>query len=964
MKLQDAIHLANGTAVKSAALFSVKPDDPSGLEKMQAAWMAKQEEEKEKRRAEGKDTAGPINRVLRGSLGASLLYKNVPQAAMYAKGNATLYHGTNPQSLPSILSSGLSTEFAGTQGRLNAELIPNHVMTTALKTKAPFTEGELHVLQTRLKHIIENPEVRGGRKLPELVKQETERLLAAKDLPPATKQEVMDAVIKGLPERGMRIYAGESPHQVATWSKPGSEGKKIIQGFAGGKVQHPAVMAADVMTGGLISSGTDLAARMKYKPTQTFSADFTSPEFLKKIQTDYPGHVRPPEASSLAEAFTQAAQEVVEELSGKKPKAFHAVIGANVPTAELSNLKDFPVLRRYVQVLPGLQSALKAVPGFETYEPGRDMSLPHNVPHQNFKSIDFIDETGENIHRYINTKYEAPKLTMGQRARSLGRGMVPLALGAMGADLLQSAVTGNKTYMSRGAQALWETIGNKPKEERASAKRKKLKKLKKLAAVARFAPGTDTAKAMLKYVLPGAAVISGTGLLAGHMATQSVPLSALEQDETAPASKRILERVTQDLKRSAIAEGLIGLTLPTLGTIAGTVLPAKDVKSRILKAGAGAITGSLASFPARNIYNEYINASRGDSALAENLGMKKDKIKEHAALLSALPTAITGAGIVGSGIYGYKKYYPGFGLRARDPASAVGGLNAKLDPKGAAEFSKEIRDTVMHPSRVQDGMDARIMLRQAAETPHHINAEDYERSGKYIADFVHSSNTSSFARDLDNASRWIDVPNRQYVGAVKGMPSIATEEHSHHVHDDALRKAIKKHLKKVQDAAGKGNTVSTDTIPTDWGVRFEDVGAKIPKEQLEQRINEIIRGQQGLTHTAYKDLPIESFKIDENGLPVNMAGTRRVRPVGLRGEAQVLSSPNSLLKLESDQPLDAYREIWMGDHEKFPGMEPLASAELGRIEKAHPDLRYEDQKRIVGQKILDAAKRVRESQGK
>ena len=780
MKLDEAILIAQGEPDRAKlALFGANPDDPGALDKLQARLMAEDATAKEKRRAEGKDTSGPIARFTKGTLGATLMYRNVPQAAKYIRGRATLYHGTNPDSLQSILKNeagaGLKTEFAGTQGRLNAELIPNHVMTNALQTGEQFTEGELQLMQTRLGDYIATPELRRGKKLPELVRQEAERMLASKSIDPARKKQIADKIVSGLSDRGMRIYAGEHPSQVATWSKPGNEGEKIIQGFAAGQVDHPAAMAVDVFTGGGLSAVQDITSRSKYKPTSVENVSFSDPEFLERIKKNYPG-VKATKAETVQDVIANSLNDIIKKVApDANEKTYQAVIGFQTPTAELSNLKDFPVLRRYVQVNPGLQATLKKVPGFETYEPGRDMSLPHDISNKNFKTLDFIDETGEKVHRFVNKDFEAPSLTMRQRLRSLGRGALPLGLAAFGADLAQSAVTGNRTYTARGAEALWKKLlGNKKDGQSQETKQ---------AAIARFSPVKDTAKAMGKYIIPGMAFTTGAGLLAGHAALQSIPLSEKETDDKAPAFEKALERATQDLKRSAIAEMGLGIVMPAAGGIVGSMLPATDIKGRILKGALGTLGGAMASLPARTVYQNYIDAKRGNSVLAENVGVNKKQIQDNAALISALPTALGGSAIMGSGVYGYKKYYPGFGLKANDPAHLLGAINSRVgSPNKAIEMGKEIRDALHHPSRVMDAADARIMLKQVAAAPAHVGEEDLERSLAFIKN-----------HQPEGELPWtgINIPTGAYEGTIGGAEPIRAIKTQHrYLRDQKLQSRL------------------------------------------------------------------------------------------------------------------------------------------------------------------------------
>lgn len=664
--------------------------------------------EKEKNRddliAKGYSGDNVLQRVFKGGLGTSLLARNIPQVANYVPGHTTLYHGTNPDLLPSIMDKGLSIEYAGSKGRINSLLIPNGIIATALQNDINLSRSDMEYLSSRLGEAIRNPEVRQGRLLRQIAKDEITKVMKIRDISDAKIDEVIQKVDAALPESGLRLYFGQKPHMVGTWSDNKNEAGKVIGAVVDGigeekpkfDIKQIAKSIVDSLTGGMLSTGEDLHAATKYKPTIKGKL---STEEIKALVHKYPGHASNSNLKELATelmgnlgvdqktmeglGIDEAAEKLLAKITGKtleKPDIYHMVLGVDVPTHHLDNLNDFKGFRKLVQVNPGMQSSLKFIPGFQTYEPGRDLSIPHGISPEQIKHVDFINKDGE-VVRYLHDGYKAPEITTAERLSALRRAALPGTLALVGADLLQSAVTGKQLYITRGIK---DVFGRLKSNEKKAA----------------FTPGLDTLKATAKYILPATAVVAGTGLAAGYLAEKALPISEEERSPKTVADYAV--RVSKDVGRSVPIAIATQVGLPILGAaIAPTILrgamkDAPAMANLAAKLGLGAGAGMVLSPVAARVAENYLKAKKGENAILSSVGVSKKDIENHAILSAALAPSLGMVGALGGATYSIKRYYPALGLAATNPLKGAQGAEflGVVDKKEVDNFIAERLDLI------------------------------------------------------------------------------------------------------------------------------------------------------------------------------------------------------------------------------------------------------------------------------
>jgi len=539
-----------------------------------------------------------IARASLGLIGAGSLRMELPIIQRMAAGRGMVYHGTNLGAANDIMNDpeGISPSFAGSGkkqliggGDVKASRINRSLMSESLnrlmESRGVPLDYEDLVASSDQFHKLMDAGVKSGPAAEKVFQDTSSRLINKGKMTHQQANEIKSVLGKDLSNYGQRVYTGVHPSDVSIWGGTKSE-VGMMQ-----RMQKPPSMTRSIveaLTGGLPSTIEDWKHRAKYKPhTQATMSRAQAAEYLKSLQ----------------------------DAGGKQ----EVVFGAHIPTGQLGYLEDFPVARRLLEVNPGMRNTLRHM-NVQTYEPGRDLSIPHNIPTHNIKHID-IQDAGK-IHRINLSDFK--KATRSPILKSLGRAAIPTAIAGLGAYNIYRAFKPKKRLVGKNSPYAEDSENTKQ------------------ASV-----GSDTMKA-LKYVGLPMAVAGGIGVGTHALSEKFIsrdPVNTKGAKREAEQTARQLGRIgISTLANFGVGAGMGALMSKKLGLPIGT--------AAALGGGTFVSLGDMGS-AAREQALEPEAAS-----LIQHLPAKqREWLREHPSIGAAPTVALAAALPVGAG-YTLRKYYP------------------------------------------------------------------------------------------------------------------------------------------------------------------------------------------------------------------------------------------------------------------------------------------------------------------
>lgn len=625
--------------------------------------------ERANRRREGFTNSSLLGRGFGVAAGGALLSKNLPQLAK-ARGSQMLYHGTDAGAIQGILgdsdTSGLHINFAGTKGRLNAKLMPNAVVREILtdpRLADKFTEADVARIQNMVNRAIESND---GKPILSVIGAELDKVKDIYGLSSDEAGALKSKAKTGLSEAGMRIYFGNSPDKVVTWTDDLNEKEKILNSvgdddLTGNKMQGK--MLFEATTGGVGSEVKDTTRMGKYYDNLTAREGKVSLEYMRQLARDNPN--------------------------------LQYVVGADVPTHDVQDLADFKGVRTPLRMLPAFQGILSAIPGFEGYNPNNDISTAESVAREHIKHVDVVNpETGKATRMFLDS-YQAPKLTAKQRLKALRGAAVPLGLSAMGADAIYRGVSGRKGVLGTLADKYLKS--DKAQEKRAGAMK--------------YTPVRSGLADTAKYILPATAAAFGIGVASDALKRRILPVEDYEHspvnivDEGKGLARETARGFVGKIPDAVLgyggmlaAGGLGGLLkyrgaakqLKELG-IAADKMPEK-LKRRATLLGAGLGVGGYTGGAMLGMYPiiKYKDAARGRDELRTELGETPES-QMASPWKSAIVPGLISTGIGASAAIAGRKYFPGF-ITAEMRKRVL--LDPALSPKRHVDAIRSIVDDI------------------------------------------------------------------------------------------------------------------------------------------------------------------------------------------------------------------------------------------------------------------------------
>lgn len=546
-----------------------------------------------------------------------------------------LYHGTVGSNLENILSTGLKTQYAGQAKRLNSAMLTNAIsehLSDVLGRN--LTNKEMDNIANAYLSFKPN----SGMGISDYM------INVAKDI--AIKngvkdKELLNKLERNLYNRGKRIYFGHGLHTVTDWASGLNEGgiaaEKLKSHISGGKgtfedimneanknrlkrflkpknIKKNVLMYGDIATGGAASALNDVLV----KPIETNRAlkNFGNQKLFKN---------------------TEEALNYIKS-KGYNTKDYGVVLGAKLKPEAVKGLKgfaDFPLVGPIVGSNYGLRNLVKRF--LPNYSPGRDISTSHDISPDSIRDI-FIYRTKGGKDLVDRIRIEAPKRTMKEKIKDIGKGIKNMnkpALGMVlgGTVLLGTALFGNKIY---------DRLKHKSKTEKT-----------KTAGL------TPNAKNAIKAALKASGLVGLAGLAIGapyyyadkltHKRTSKLNNAALDYASRLGTANLVDVSVHAPTSLPMFGYGL--------GSVATRNIPGA-VGVYVGSTGVNELSqGRLAYNPASAFI---LNEAGANAIPAGNLaGEKVDSfIKRHGNDIAFASGIGTLAGATGGSIYTYKRYYP------------------------------------------------------------------------------------------------------------------------------------------------------------------------------------------------------------------------------------------------------------------------------------------------------------------
>jgi hypothetical protein len=599
-----------------------------------------------------------FSRYMGGAVGTGLVAAQTPLLSRYTKGRGTFYHGTPLATAAAILKDpkGIDPERAGLT-HLKGELVKARRFNANILADSAIRTLEEHGVDlprdSKIRAIDKFEQAMdAGKSARDAAKKVFSEETKALQLSSAEKKSLLSKMEKGLSRFGLRSYYASSPGMAVIWGGAESELGQMAQHQMRKDPRPGVAMAKSIghmMTGGIPSIAHDVYKEVKHKPEEVV-------KMTRREATDY--------VQRLSDA-------------GKRLKA---VIGVDKPTAGMGYLEDYPGVKHFLNINPGLKHQLRDV-GIQTYEPGRDISFATETKPKHFKTIDLIDEATNKFKKRIQiTDYE--KAVASPIAKRLRKAVMPLTLGGLGAYGVYRAVKPRKIMVPATSP---EGIEAKtPKTELKELRQyidpgylfKAFKKEKK-ATVA-----SDMWR-ISKYVLPTAAVGTAAGIGVSKGMEKLIP-PAKTPPRTLP--EKGLE-ISKDIARATGRS--LGYIAPAAAAGAAVGGWKGGIVGAPLGAGVGMYLSNLFEAPAGE-GREMGKAPTRDPFLGVMPQKAQTFIRQHPWLGGVYGGAV-GAGIPLGMAYMARRYYPGH--------------FAKMQ-RTVGQFAEEVPEMLQQTKRVRQAQKA------------------------------------------------------------------------------------------------------------------------------------------------------------------------------------------------------------------------------------------------------------------
>ncbi len=615
-----------------------------------------------------------LGRVGQGLFGSGLALSNIRNAVTYANPNETLYHGTGLQNAANIIDGGgLDVRYAGYADRINSKMLANVGGRVLMDLGFKPTEEELAALTNRASQLMSQSR-RGGLERfdsTQAVETAIRESLTARGVADADISKTLDSVRPTLQEAGKRIYLANTPAVAGLYAPEGNEGD--IMGRVMRDPLGPLKSVGNAMTGGILPEIQQTYGSMAYDravkagPGAQVATPADAQSLLKALQDGDDSAIEQ-ELRRLSPNITD--QQIRGIQSASQRGNLGTTIGARVNRTNMKSLSDFPMLTTLMSLNPGIKhEAARYLPSLD---PTKDLSVPENIPTQDFRNIDIIDSsTGDPLFRFGFDQKNAP-ISMTERLHGLRKAAPFVALGALGGDLVQDAVRQKGTYLGKGLKKAKEKLFG---VKTAGLKGSTIEALKEVGRAG---------KAM---AIPLAGV-AGTGLGGSYIVSKSS--DALNKAISTPEMLRFQEqekkkliaqgkdpRLADNMAASAARQAVITTLAPAISIAGGSVaaatthpltlyrtatgkLPASG--KGLLSLGLTGLTGAMLT-PSMMMRAEQIRGGQDLSSMsplyAPFAGSSIEKKIRDNPELGALVDLPTYAGVPLAGAYATKKHYSG-----------------------------------------------------------------------------------------------------------------------------------------------------------------------------------------------------------------------------------------------------------------------------------------------------------------
>lgn len=429
-------------------------------------------------------------------------------------------------------------------------------------------------------------------------------------------ERLVGSIEDDLSRFGKRTYFGVDPSDLSVWTSGKNELGMAADAASALKNHSPKAQAvrqlgavSNVLLGGLPDQVAAQRKRMGYKPTSQES--LTLDEAKKKL-------------SVMKEWWAKAGK-------GRLP----AVLGAHASTDQLGYMEDFPVVRRVMQVHPGSQRVLKDL-GVHTFEPGRDLSFPHEVPSKNIFQVDVPLPSGRGFHR-INISDAQQVARAGLRSRIL-KSLPHAGLGAL------------------GAYNVYRAIKPRDREKTASVK--------------------SDMRHVAKKILPFVGLATAGGVGADYLLNRAMPMDPNATSLTGKAKEE-----TKSVLRTLGATALGSIAPAYLGYRWAKNLPANasvrgafGKKTGLFGASLGAMLGSMPASIGASGREVIQKDPSADPLLAPLPDSVHRAMKANPTLSGLIYSNLLAGALPMAAVYTARKYYPSaYGKMALNARSMIKG---------------------------------------------------------------------------------------------------------------------------------------------------------------------------------------------------------------------------------------------------------------------------------------------------
>jgi hypothetical protein len=362
-----------------------------------------------------------------------------------------------------------------------------------------------------------------------------------------------------------------------------------------------------------------------------------------------------PETKAQLEANWQARKAGMAE-AAKKYRDPQILFRAEVPSGEMGYLTDFPAARHVITAQPGMKYPLSQMVDIG-YDPGKDISFPHEIPSKNINAVDIMEPSGQTRRINISDAQRAAKSPLGQR---LKRMVAPAAIAGLGLYGAYRSIVPHQRMVPKD-----HPLASRPKGEPGAIK-------------TAGGPWQDVAT-VAKYVVPTAAATGTVAALGHRLSSEMMPAKhnpdATIAEKSREQAKQMGRVALPTLGTAALTAGVGAAVLPGMlkkrapefykQLMAGGAGNAKVTPTRAMRYMGGTMGGMIGTTfgTAGALGREQASIPEADPIYTAAPAKVRDFVREHPSigaatrvgLSAAVPLAIAGT---------LRRYYPGLFSRA------------------------------------------------------------------------------------------------------------------------------------------------------------------------------------------------------------------------------------------------------------------------------------------------------------